>query len=69
MELPLKKAPHTCEGFVVIEHGKKVTHLNTLKTICRMLEAHSYGTESSEDIWKESDLHSMHATHAQQTGV
>ena len=39
VELPMKKAPHTHEGFAVLEHGKKVSHLNTLKAMCGMLES------------------------------
>ena len=37
----VKKAPHTCKGFVALEHGQKVTHLNTLKAMCKMLESAS----------------------------
>ena len=24
----IEKAPHTCKGFMALEHGQKVTHLN-----------------------------------------
>ena len=39
VELPMKKAPHTHEGFTVMEHGKKVMCLNILKAIHGMLES------------------------------
>ena len=39
VELLIEKALHTCKGFVALEHGKKVMHLNTLKAICGMLES------------------------------
>ena len=32
VEQPVKKAPHTHEGFAVLKHRQKVMHLNTLKT-------------------------------------
>ena len=41
VELLTKKAPHIYEGFVAMEHGKKVTHSNVLKAICGMLESAS----------------------------
>ena len=39
VESLIKKALHTHKGFVALEHGKKVTHLNTLKAICGMSES------------------------------
>ena len=39
VKLPLKKAPHTCKGCVVLEHRKKVTHLNILKAMNGMLKS------------------------------
>ena len=69
-ELLMKKAPHTHEGFVVIEHGKKAMHLNISKKQCMECQkVHHCGTESSEEIWNWQGLHSMHTMHAQQTGV
>ena len=39
VELLIKKAPHACKGFAVMENGRKVIHLNALKAICGMLES------------------------------
>ena len=39
VEPPVKKAPHTSEGFAALEHRQKVTHLNALKAIHGMLES------------------------------
>ena len=39
VEFLTKKAPHIYEGFVAMEHRKKVTHLNVLKAICGTLES------------------------------
>ena len=35
----IEKAPHTHEGFVALEHGKKVTHPKILKATCGMSES------------------------------
>ena len=37
----IKKAPHTHEGFAVMENGRKVIYLNTLRAIYGMLESAS----------------------------
>ena len=39
VEPPVKKVPHTCKGFAVLEHGQKVMHFNALKAIHGMLES------------------------------
>ena len=41
VELPIKKAPHMHEGFVAMENGRKVIHLNVLKVIHGMSESAS----------------------------
>ena len=43
VESLIKKAPHTCKGFVALEHGKKVMHLNTLKA--------THGMPESTSLW------------------
>ena len=69
VELPVKKAPHMCKGFVVFEHGQKVMHLNALKVTHRMLESASLWHQNFDQTWNQLDLHFIHAMHAQQTGV
>ena len=39
----IEKAPHACKGFVVLAHGKKAMHPNTLNGIQGMLESTSPG--------------------------
>ena len=43
VELSIKKAPHTHEGFIALEHGKKVMCLNALAAI--------YGISESASLW------------------
>ena len=66
VEPPMKKAPHTCKEFAVPEHRKRVTHLDILKAIHRMLESTLPWHRKFRGDLK---LISMHVMHAQQAGV